>query len=385
MAKREHQMPSVLKQDGDRPYWYIRYRVRILNRETKKFERKEKWHRLGDCDRTSKRQAERLRDQVVAAVNEQVFTMQNQILLTDFSAIYEGRHVPTLAFGNKYTSILKNHIVPAFGQYRLCDVRTEDVQEFLNDKAAAGLSWWTRNDLKGVLSGLFTKATDWGYWSGKNPTLRTTLGPKRTLRKKYGLTDEQIVRLINALPEPVRLMVATAVSTAIRVSELAGVKWGSIDLENGVMYVQETYFRGHVGETKTEESHRSLGLGVLTSLFREAKPANAGPDDYVFLIDGKPADDRAVLRQFIRPVAKQQGIYFKGFGWRTFRRMNLTALQAPGGVNVFEAMAQAGHTKPETTMGYMLLDVSRREKAVLDIQQRWLPESMCGNNAGTEK
>jgi hypothetical protein len=37
------------------------------------------------------------------------------------------------------------------------------------------------------------------------------------------------------------------------------------------------------------------------------------------------------------------------------------------------------------TLGYMLLDVSRREKAVLDIQQRWLPESMCGNNAGMEK
>jgi hypothetical protein len=52
---------------------------------------------------------------------------------------------------------------------------------------------------------------------------------------------------------------------------------------------------------------------------------------------------------------------------------------------VFEAMAQAGHTKPETTMGYMLLDVSRCEKVVLDIQQRWLPESMCGNNAGMEK
>ncbi len=95
MAKREHQMPSVLKQDGDRPYWYVRYRVRILNRETKKFERKEKWHRLGDCDRTSKRQAERLRDQVVAAVNEQVFTMQNQILLSDFSAIYMSRPWPS--------------------------------------------------------------------------------------------------------------------------------------------------------------------------------------------------------------------------------------------------------------------------------------------------
>ena len=36
-------------------------------------------------------------------------------------------------------------------------------------------------------------------------------------------------------------------------------------------------------------------------------------------------------------------------------------------------------------MGYMLLDVSRCEKTVREIQQRWLPESMCGNNAGMEK
>jgi hypothetical protein len=49
-------------------------------------------------------------------------------------------------------------------------------------------------------------------------------------------------------------------------------------------------------------------------------------------------------------------------------------------VNVFEAMAQA-NTKPETTMGYMLFDFSNREKTVLEIQQRWLPASMCGNNA----
>jgi hypothetical protein len=29
--------------------------------------------------------------------------------------------------------------------------------------------------------------------------------------------------------------------------------------------------------------------------------------------------------------------------------------------------------------------LSRCEKAVLEIQQRWLPQSMCGNNAGIEK
>jgi hypothetical protein len=74
MARREHQLPSVLRQKGTRPYWYIRYRGRVLNNETSEFERKEKWHNLGYCDEISKREAERLRDELLMRVNEQVFS-----------------------------------------------------------------------------------------------------------------------------------------------------------------------------------------------------------------------------------------------------------------------------------------------------------------------
>ena len=42
----------------------------------------------------------------------------------------------------------------------------------------------------------------------------------------------------------------------------------------------------------------------------------------------------------------------------------------PDGVNVFEAMRQAGHTKPETTMKYTLVQSERCEKAVLGLQRR---------------
>ena len=109
------------------------------------------------------------------------------------------------------------------------------------------------------------------------------------------------------------------------------------------------------------------------------KPSNSKPDDYVFVVDGKPIDDRHILRRFIRPAAERLGFHFEGFGWRTFRRLNITAIQdGPDAVNVFEAMKQAGHTKPETTMKYTLLRSAVRDKAILGLQKRWIPADYAG-------
>jgi hypothetical protein len=74
--------------------------------------------------------------------------------------------------------------------------------------------------------------------------------------------------------------------------------------------VQETYFRGDVGETKTEESHRALAPGMLVSAFDRARSADAKPGDYVFHVDGEPMDDRDILRRYIRPAAEQLGSTF---------------------------------------------------------------------------
>lgn len=154
MARREFQRPRVLKHQGPRPYWYVRYRVKVLT-GPHQIERKEKRHWLGNCNEMTKREAERLRDEIMRKVNDQVFTIQNQIPFGEFVKLYLDQHVSTLAPGpkQKYASLLKNHILPEFGDGRLCDVRTDIVQAFLNRKAADGLSWWTRNDLKGVISG----------------------------------------------------------------------------------------------------------------------------------------------------------------------------------------------------------------------------------------
>ena len=109
MARREYQKPNVLRQDGERPYWYLRYRVRLYNR----FERKEKWQRLGYCDEMTKREAERARDGLVVEVHNQVFTLRDQIPFRDFVSLYRRDFMPNLGLGTQqnYSSLFDTHLL----------------------------------------------------------------------------------------------------------------------------------------------------------------------------------------------------------------------------------------------------------------------------------
>ena len=86
---------------------------------------------------------------------------------------------------------------------------------------------------------------------------------------------------------------------------------------------------------------------------------------------GEPMDDRSILRSVIRPAAKDLGFYFEGFGWHSFRRQNITVLQEEG-ATTFEAMAQAGHSRPSMTGEYTIVGFEHREQAVRHLQERLL-------------
>jgi hypothetical protein len=131
MARREHQMPNVLRQEGPRPYWYLRYRVKVLVGKNE-IKRQEKWHRLGYCDDMTKREAKRLRDEIMKQINREVYTLRSHMDFEEFVNVYKKKHLPTLSSGAqaKYTSLLDNHILPYFAGQKLSDLDTENIQEF---------------------------------------------------------------------------------------------------------------------------------------------------------------------------------------------------------------------------------------------------------------
>ncbi len=372
MARREYQKPNVLKQDGPCPYWYIRYRVRAFDAEKGRFERKEKWHRLGDCDAMTKRQAERERDRVLGEVNHQVLTLREHMHFKDFVAIYQRDYMPNVgkAAQAKYDSQLRNHLLPAFGHLPLVSVDTGMIQAFLTEKR--DLSWWTRCDLRNLLSGLFTVAIKWGYWTRPNPVIGVEIGRMEWKRDNRALSDDEVRRVIEALSDPLRLIVETLALTGMRISEVVGLKWQYVDLDRGVIMIRERNYRGEQGQPKSTRSKRDLPLGFLTERYRAIKG-----EGFVFHQNGEPLDEGSVLKYQLRPVLKRLGLYFEGFGWHTFRRTHLTVLSEEG-ASAFETREQAGHSNIITTMNYVKPSVERRRAAVQKVQDRLIPAPFAG-------
>jgi Phage integrase, N-terminal SAM-like domain len=162
MARREYQDPPLKKSDGKRPFYYVRVYLKVL-KGNGKLGKKYHRERLGWCHEIGKREAERLRADYLKKVNGQSYTVQAQIPLGEFAEIWREKHVNRpgmLGSGTraKYQGHLARHILPVFRNWKLCDIGTEAIDDFLGQKTKEGLSWWTITDLRNILSSLFTKA-----------------------------------------------------------------------------------------------------------------------------------------------------------------------------------------------------------------------------------
>ena len=72
------------------------------------------------------------------------------------------------------------------------------------------------NDLRGIMSGVFTKAEEWGYWpeGRRNPMSRVKIGEKWSVRPDRILTEDETVKVLARLNDPNLLILETAIATA---------------------------------------------------------------------------------------------------------------------------------------------------------------------------
>jgi integrase len=324
---------------------------------------------IGPVRMFTRRQAQKLADEFLRPLNQGKVTPHSTILFREFIEKYFVPNAfPTLKqpTQSRYHRTLKNHLLPAFGEYRLCEIGTLDIQSFVLKKMGSGLGWASADLFRNLMSKIFGTAKKWGYFAGENPASGVELPEYRPVREKHILTPDQVSALLDEMREPFHTMVLLALLTGLRVAEILGLRWEDVDFSSSVLRVSQRCYRGQMDTPKTKSSKRSLPLPspCLEALKRhQAKRnpnGNVSGSGLVFETSkGTPYGDTNLLHRELKPAGRKIGAPW--LNWHTFRRTHATLLQFVGG-SLKDAQAQLGHSKLSTTLDFYTFAIPAHQR-----------------------
>jgi integrase len=369
MARRRYQKGSIRRRGKRNPVWELQWWSDYIKSDGS-IGRKRESLILGETTEMTRRQALKAADEQLRPMNLGKTNPHATITLSEFVARYFlPNALPTLKLSTqkRYRQTLKTHLLPAFGNTRLCDITTLEIQRFVLAKMDAGLGWACCDHFRNLFSKVFATAKKWGYYPGDNPALGVELPEKQPVREKHALTLEQISRLLTIFGEPVRTMFLIGVTTGMRVGEILGLRWQDVDFANQQIRIAQNCYRGCMGSPKTKGSRRTIPLPphALEALQRLPGPsAEQQGEQLVFHTrSGKPYSDTNLLHRELKPAGRKIGAPW--LSWHTLRRTHCTLFQEAGG-SLRDAQAQLGHTKMSTTLEVYTIPIDARRREVAE-------------------
>lgn len=369
MARRRYQKGSIRKRGTRNPIWELQWWEDYIDAEGKIARRRES-RILGDAREITLRQARKLAEDFLRPLNQGRLLPQSTLTLRAFVDGYFVPHVfPTLKVSTqqRYQQIFKLHLLPAFGETRLCDINPIQIQSFLLAKMQQGLSWESVAHFRNLFSKVFAVAKKWGYFAADNPVSGVELPEKQPVREKHALEPEHIRALLAELTGPVRIMVELGIFTGMRVGEILGLRWKDVDLLASQVCVEQALYRGTMGTPKTKGSRRTLPLptrlrDALAGLYAQAKEREG--DALVFpTAKGTPQSDTNLLHRHLKPAGTKLGTPW--LNWHTLRRTHATLYQAAGG-SLRDAQAQLGHSRMSTTLELYTIPLERSRREAVE-------------------
>jgi integrase len=332
----------------------------------------------------------------VEKIASELLRPQNQGLITVGSAsgfehyvknVYIPTDLPLMAAStrNRYEGILKNYLLPTFGDVMLRDMTPLNIQKYLSGMAASELSHESKDKIRDVLSSVMGSAKKYGLVLS-NPVEGLRLPPrKRGKSAKPHITPEQFHKLLQLISEPYATMVYVAVHTGLRVSELIALRWKNVHEDS--ITIEERCCRGDWGAPKSDASNATIAVNTkviqriqaLKDLIVTVKGGRGGyqtfkavkssqPGDLVFqsVRQGKAMRDNNILCRYIKPAGALLGIPW--VNWRCLRTSHATWLKKAG-VHVRDAQTQMRHSKASTTLDiYMQTTDEHQREAISKLE-----------------
>jgi integrase len=210
-----------------------------------------------------------------------------------------------------YESCFRNHLEPRWGNRRLDHIDVTEAVALIGDLRAAGYAEWTIHGIVGVASRTFKFARRYSGWHGDNPFLllekRERPKPSATPERRI-YTDDELAQVLVATTEPWNTLFQMADIMGGRISELLGLYWEDLDLEDldaaDITFTCQVTRKGVRVELKTEESKATLPLprtAAVLLLKHKVRSSHTGPKAFVFASrTGRALSQRNVLRALYR-------------------------------------------------------------------------------------
>lgn len=172
-----------------------------------------------------------------------------------------------------YKNIIKNHIVPKLGKYRLSTLTSVKLNSFITELCEENnfAPAYFKNILK-VLKGSFRDACNLYGFIKYNPARDLRLPRFDTVREdvKHLYTQEEIDKILNRFidNDTFTCVFLTSCFTGMRTGEVCALTWDDVDLDKGIIKISHNVYdkpkdekgRWFLGSTKTKTGTRKVHI-----------------------------------------------------------------------------------------------------------------------------
>lgn len=177
---------------------------------------------------------------------------------------YKRPYVKPNTYAGTYLAPVQNHLVPAFGEMKIGDIKPVHIQRYINQASARYAPETVKKDYN-CLKLIFDTAVD-NQLCLKSPLTRSIKLPRYETRKdKHAFTQAQYDVAYAAAKKYGGLSIMLMLETGLSRSELLGLRWEDIDEENRCIRVTQ----GLVVYHDVDEDKQVLSSDGLKNKFRK--------------------------------------------------------------------------------------------------------------------